>query len=472
MQRVPCNAPFTSLYLDPRGEVRACCQNVWQRLGNVKETSLTDIWRGEEVQRLQQAMLRDDLTLGCERCAIHIDHGREAAAYARVFDKLTPAGRAPEWPQQLEFALSNACNLQCVMCNGELSSAIRIHREGRAPMPEVYGDEFFEELEDFLPHLRSIVFLGGEPFLAKESMRVMDRLVDRGLSPACSITTNGTQWSRRVERMVSNVETHVAVSFDGVTPATFEAIRQGADFDTVVHNIDRFRDATSHGGGSVSLSSCLMRNNWQELADLLTWADDRGLQVYVNSVEHPPHLSLVHAPSEELRRIVDAMDARTSALLPRLSLNRDVWTQQIAALRELLEERETGVQLRRAPTGPASAPAETHSPTAVIEADGNQLIADVQVDGTAALGLDLEQMRGSAVWDLQPYLCAQLGQTVDTALTRFDDGTEELRIAYEKGGRPITMVAHLTPGDGGGQIWNLRFEVGERVHVAGSPADA
>jgi molybdenum cofactor biosynthesis enzyme MoaA len=401
-------------------------------------------------------MLNGDLGLGCERCAVHVDHGQADLAYARVFDHLVPEDQHPQWPQQLELALSNSCNLQCVMCNGELSSAIRIHRERRSPMPQVYDDDFFEELEDFLPHLRSIVFLGGEPFLAKESMRVMDRLVDLGLSPSCSITTNGTQWSERVERMVSSVEAHVAVSFDGVTQATFEAIRQGADFDTVVRNIDRFREATSRSGGGVSLSSCLMRNNWHELGDLLLWADDMDLSVYVNSVEHPPDLSLVHAPSEELRRILRAMERTSAELSARLTRNRGVWLQQVQSLRELLSERETTVELT--PRRSATIQRRQARAIATIEVGSDQLIASVEPGATRELGLDLPSMSGSAVWDLQPYLCAQLGRTLHTALSRFDNGEEELRISYERPTDRIEMAAHLTPHSDGGQTWTLRFQ--------------
>ncbi|MCB1041280.1 MAG: SPASM domain-containing protein, partial [Acidimicrobiales bacterium] len=222
-----CHAPSTSMYLDPRGEVRACCQNMWQRLGNITEVGLLEMWRGLRVQTLRRAMAVGDLSHGCERCAVHIDAGRPEAAYARVFDHLPVEEAEPAWPQQLEFALSNACNLQCVMCNGDLSSAIRVHREGRQPLPVVYDDSFFEELDLFLPHLRSAAFLGGEPFLGRESLRVLQRLAELPTRPRCSITTNGTQWNDRIHRIVSSLPMHVTVSLDGASTSTYESIRVG-----------------------------------------------------------------------------------------------------------------------------------------------------------------------------------------------------------------------------------------------------
>ena len=41
---------------------------------------------------------------------------------AAAYDNEHPIG---EWPTMLELELSNLCNLECVMCNGELSSKIR-----------------------------------------------------------------------------------------------------------------------------------------------------------------------------------------------------------------------------------------------------------------------------------------------------------------------------------------------------------
>ena len=63
----------------------------------------------------------------------------------------------PQWPERLELALSNACNLQCVMCNGELSSSIRIHREHRTALPTVAG-----EREGFVPAPLGVLYSAGD----------------------------------------------------------------------------------------------------------------------------------------------------------------------------------------------------------------------------------------------------------------------------------------------------------------------
>ncbi|MEZ5322516.1 MAG: SPASM domain-containing protein [Microthrixaceae bacterium] len=158
-----CSAPFASLYLDQHGFARACCMNVYQLLGNVAERSLREIWDGAALTELRRAVERHDLTVGCEFCKWRVDEGREDLAFARWFDEYDDEPDDPRWPRQLELSISNTCNLQCVMCNGEWSSSIRSQREHREPLPTVYGDRFFEELVEFVPHLRRVKVLGASP---------------------------------------------------------------------------------------------------------------------------------------------------------------------------------------------------------------------------------------------------------------------------------------------------------------------
>ena len=42
-----CNAPFTSLHLDPSGHVRVCELNSMGMLGRIPDDRLIDLWRGE-----------------------------------------------------------------------------------------------------------------------------------------------------------------------------------------------------------------------------------------------------------------------------------------------------------------------------------------------------------------------------------------------------------------------------------------
>ena len=155
-------------------------------------------------------LAQDDYSHGCQGCKWEIDNEGREGSYPQTYEDranhLTADPASGAWPRSMEFNLSNSCNLQCIQCNGDLSSSIRLHREKRPPFASPYGDAFFEELASFLPHLTSIKFLGGEPFLASETLRVMEMLVEGGHRPKIHVTTNGTQWDEQIEHYVSALE--------------------------------------------------------------------------------------------------------------------------------------------------------------------------------------------------------------------------------------------------------------------------
>jgi MoaA/NifB/PqqE/SkfB family radical SAM enzyme len=333
-----CLAPSASLFLDQRGFARACAANHDVVLGNVAHHRLLELWRGPVVERLRNALAQQDHSLGCGICAWQIDGGTPEDAYARAFDELA-VSPGLEWPTQLELALGNDCNLQCTMCNGEQSSMIRSRREHLGSHPAVYGDDFFTDLAEVLPHLHRVKFLGGEPFLVPEHHRVWDMLSDADLEVPCHITTNGTVWNDRVERVLERHPVSLAVSMDGVRPATVAAIRVGAQLRTILRNLERFCAYASDRGTEVTLTFALMRANWRELWDFLRFADDLDLSVWVNSVYSPRRLSLYWLDDGDLAEVVERLVEAEASSTAALGRNARVWHDQLSRLRHRLEAR-------------------------------------------------------------------------------------------------------------------------------------
>lgn len=326
--------------LDARGNVLACCQNVWEPLGNITEQSLTDIWWGEAAQRLREAVQTLPLPPGCRFCQWQIDDEAATGPFSAIFDHY-PVTHPLGLPAVIEFALSNRCNLRCAMCNGEWSSSIRSRREGLPALPAVYDDRFFADLEAFLPSLSLARFLGGEPFLIREHQRVWDLMADVGPDVECHVTTNGTVWNERVEEVLDTLPMSVTVSIDGLSPEVFEAVRAGASHAQVLLNLERFRRHCSGRGQTVDIAFCLMRQNWHEFGDLLAWATAEDLRVFVNTVTHPA-FSLFTLDQPELRKAVEGMEAQSAALEEGLGRNRQVWRDELDRLRRRLDAVEAG----------------------------------------------------------------------------------------------------------------------------------
>jgi len=304
-------------------------------LGNVARSDLAGLWTGVRRSELRRRLQAHDFTAGCSGCGAAIEIEGRANSYPALFDSWAPRSKALQgdsWPRRMEFNLSNACNLQCVQCDGELSSAIRTHREHRSPMIRPYGDAFFDQLAEFIPHVEWTQFAGGEPFLARENYRVWD-LIER-LNPdlRCHVITNATQWSERIEHTAASLRMSFAFSVDAASETTFESIRVGAAHSQVLANIDRFREVAARNDMPTSINHCLMRQNYHEFGELLIWAEERAMPVDVSVVRTPAHSSIAHLGHEQLEQVCTFLDDQADRVRPRLDLNLAVWDAEVARI--------------------------------------------------------------------------------------------------------------------------------------------
>ncbi|OWY59416.1 hypothetical protein B7486_74680, partial [cyanobacterium TDX16] len=185
-------------------------------------------------------------------------------------------------------------------------------------------------------------FLGGEPFLAEENLRVWEMMVEDGATAECNVTTNGTRWSPRIERILEHLTFSFGVSIDGTSPETVARIRVGADLSTIMRNVERFRAHARSRGTTCSLTFCLMVDNWHELGDYLLLGERLGSDVFINSVSQPASHSLWRLPLARLRHVVEQLDAQDEEVRARLDRNLGVWDGQRRKLRHHLERLERG----------------------------------------------------------------------------------------------------------------------------------
>ncbi len=184
--------------------------------------------------------------------------------------------------------------------------------------------------------------MGGEPFLGREPLRVMEMMAELQAPATVAVTTNATQWSSRIARICAGLDIALVMSLDGITPSTYESIRAGADFEVVMANLERFADVVGHDPGRLSIAHCLMPENHAEFIDLLEFAEQRPIgNVGVNTVVFPRRHSLYQLPLDELRVVatLELQDSERGAALDRF---RPVWDAQLRALRHHLIAVEAG----------------------------------------------------------------------------------------------------------------------------------
>lgn len=404
--------------------------------------------------------------MGCTVCRHRVDHDGGEHPYEGYAGFELPTS-FPAWPRQLTFALRNTCNLECVMCGADRSSRIRSRRAGLEPLPGYYEDHFFGQLEPFLEHCDRVEFVGGEPFLIKEHLRVWNLLSELGLSPEVGVTTNGTIWNATVEDLLQRFDTDVRISIDGYTTATFEAVRRGASAELVFANLERFLEYTRSRGTQLIINWSLLRHNWFELAPMLIWAEERKIPVKVMTVIEPAH-GLQRIPDSELEvaRMVLADQAESSASI--LQINRAVWEKQLRMIDSELDRRSAGT-----PTVPYMEPPSDANIDLLVESLRTMLHAPRRSSDEARRQDHLQEMlrwsiaeNGTTSPQLGYLRLNREGQMTHQSLSRMFDMS-----ARPLSADPSPKTATTDPTDVGELIELIELLTGGRTWIADQVAE-
>ncbi len=296
-----CYAPSVNMLFGTDGTVRACCHNNENILGRYPEKSIKDIWNSEEAKRFRQEMANQNFLSGCQGCARDYASGNIDQMPARHFKQLP---RHHEYPTMMEFLLTNTCNLECAMCTGELSSLIRKNRDKLPAINSPYGDEFVDQLQEFIPHLVETRFSGaGEAFAIDLNYKFWEMLIAN--NPACKIVvqTNGTILNAKVRDFLDRGNFNIGISIDSLEKEKFETIRLNASFDQVMKNTQYFSDYSSKHNRNFTISCCVMRNNWMEMPAIVEFCNRMGAYVTFHKVWSPMKYAINRLSAQELENI-------------------------------------------------------------------------------------------------------------------------------------------------------------------------
>ncbi len=294
-----CHAPFANMYFNVSGEAAPCWLTFFEA-PKFPEKSIREIWFGEFYENIRSLIKKNDLSERCRVCERNIRNQLFLNPLARAYDNDYSLER---YPKIMEFELSNQCNLECVMCNGRLSSSIRKNRDQLSPYTSPYNQSFVEQLGEFLPHLKEARFNGGEPFLQPICWEIWNKIAIENPEIEITVATNGTVWSSKVEEILNRAKFRINLSLDGFSSETYESIRKNAKFHRVMENVHRFGAYCKKNNRIFSIMINPMRVNYWEMPAMVEFCNSNGYYLWFNTVYRPFHLSLWNLPSSELKII-------------------------------------------------------------------------------------------------------------------------------------------------------------------------
>lgn len=332
-----CNAPVTNLYFRTDGLAEPC----WLQIGDgatnrwSPNNSIKDIWNGAFLSGLRADLAAGRMSGRCAQCRECIDQGTRPLALA--YEDVEPnPGYA--YPSMLELELSNQCNLECVMCQGTLSSLIRRNREHLPPLPMAYDETFVEQLREFIPHLQELRFNGGEPFTQQIVFDICEQVYELHPELRITIATNGTVLNERVKSHLERGNFHINISIDSLRKERYEAIRVRGDHDVLMANFEYFREYCDRHGRVLSVMINPMRHNWDEMGEMMRWATERDVHCWFNVVRYPLHSAIWNLPSDEIRHIIDELSQQHFVLDPEVT--RDyIYANNMVAWHHLVDDQ-------------------------------------------------------------------------------------------------------------------------------------
>ena len=189
----------------------------------------------------------------------------------------------PPLPSHLQLEITSACNLRCVMCLVKY----------RPPVNKLAGampPELFHRLIGEVPGLRRLTLQGlGEPLLSPYLMEMVGAAVARGVTVGFNSNATLLTARRSAELVASRVD-WLHVSLDGATAATYEAVREGAMFGTVVGNLAGLVRAKRAAGSAtpwIRVVFVAMRDTVGELPELVRLLAGIGVdELHVQNLSH------------------------------------------------------------------------------------------------------------------------------------------------------------------------------------------
>jgi len=283
-----CYAPYKSLYFNPDGKVTSCCYNRKNVIGVYPAQTLSAIWNGKKNHKLRKHLEEDDLTHGCLACFNQLMDGNFDAILSVNYDKI-PFN--DHFPSLMEFELSNACNLECIMCNERFSSSIS-RSKGLPVSKSPYDKNFINQLISFIPYLSEAKFLGGEPFLIPVYFDIWEKIIE--INPECKIflQTNATVLNDKAKSIMERGNFSFNISLDSLSKETFENIRKNASFETIMENFNYIQHYCERKKSFLGIIVCPIQQNRYELADLIKFGNTHNLAVYFNRLWTPANCAL------------------------------------------------------------------------------------------------------------------------------------------------------------------------------------
>ena len=363
-----CPIPWSHIAVKSNGALRICSHS---QSGGNKNTLLEKDGRTLRIDDISEALNSDtlkDVRLKflnnewpeqCRRCKIEQESGKRSRNQweATMYDftredaesiTLSDGAVTEQRVLSMDLRLGNKCNLQCVMCYpGESNQWYKIQEQitgskvfmiddvtystdGHDHFEWCDQEEYYQLLTENAKYLQKIKFGGGEPWLVKQHLTLLNNLLDQGLAEnieleySINVTVVPQEFLRTIEKFKF---VKLCCSVDGYGEVN-EAIRYPTKWSVIEKNLD-FLD-TGPSNSAVFTSTTVSILNIEHFVTWMQWLESKQFKkintstfagVVSHPVMNPKYLNLRLMTDEQHTRMFTHLKSQTTdtAMLDKLT---------------------------------------------------------------------------------------------------------------------------------------------------------
>jgi cyclic pyranopterin phosphate synthase len=297
-----CAVPFATLIFNSWGNVGGCRElGNEHHLGDAREQNWEEIWNGEKAR----AWRREFLTGNIKTCKEHQLHRKchKEPFNQELISRIDLAEVQTKPPSRISPDFNGKCNLQCPMCT-------------IWQLPNGLYDKlgFWESAEkNLFPFIKQVDPLSGEPFIQKDTYRLMDIMGRVNPRASWRITTNAHwKFTPFIKERLDKVEVAgINVSLDAVSQGVYAKVRKLGDISVPLKTIDDLiayaKDRAGRGLSefTIDINMTVQKDNWHEMGDLVKLALGKGARPLVQLLYRPPQMSLLSFDEAKRIEILD-----------------------------------------------------------------------------------------------------------------------------------------------------------------------
>ena len=247
-----CPLPFTGAIVNPDGSVQ-CCSISKEKLGNVKQQSLEKILTySTKLKEIRREMLDNKFPKNCSDCyekeTYHTNLNLENISNRLYHIKILKDSPFKLYKDEHQFELQqidlrwrNTCNFACVYCDSNFSSVWAKFDGQIDKMSDYAMEETFNFVKQNIKNLKTIYMAGGEPFLIKENLKIIELIQQENPNLLLRINTNLSNLTTKIfDQLKTLKNVHWIISAES-TGERFNYIRWPGNYSTLVENLYKIK---------------------------------------------------------------------------------------------------------------------------------------------------------------------------------------------------------------------------------------